>query len=36
MGFSREEYWSGVPCLPPEDLCAIIDDEFKAVTSTIR
>ena len=20
MGFSRQEYWSGVPCLPPEDL----------------
>ena len=19
MGFSREEYWSGLPCLPPED-----------------
>ena len=20
MGFSRQEYWSGFPCLPPEDL----------------
>ena len=20
MGFSRKEYWSGLPCLPPEDL----------------
>ena len=20
MGFSRQEYWSGLPCLPPEDL----------------
>ena len=20
MGFSRQEYWSGVPCLPPRDL----------------
>ena len=20
MGFSRQEYWSGVPCLPPGDL----------------
>ena len=20
MGFSRQEYWSGVPCPPPEDL----------------
>ena len=20
MGFSREEYWSGLPCPPPEDL----------------
>ena len=20
MGFSREEYWSGLPCSPPEDL----------------
>ena len=20
MGFSRKEYWSGVPCPPPEDL----------------
>ena len=20
MGFSRHEYWSGFPCLPPEDL----------------
>ena len=20
MGFSREEYWSGLPCLPPGDL----------------
>ena len=19
MGFSRQEYWSGLPCLPPED-----------------
>ena len=20
MGFPRQEYWSGLPCLPPEDL----------------
>ena len=20
MGFTRQEYWSGLPCLPPEDL----------------
>ena len=20
LGFSREEYWSGLPCLPPRDL----------------
>ena len=20
MGFSRQEYWSGLPCRPPEDL----------------
>ena len=20
MGFSRQEYWSGLPCLPPDDL----------------
>ena len=20
MGFSRQEYWSGLPCLPPADL----------------
>ena len=20
MGFSRQEYWSGLPCLPPEEL----------------
>ena len=20
MGLSRQEYWSGLPCLPPEDL----------------
>ena len=20
MGFSRQEYWSGLPCCPPEDL----------------
>ena len=20
MGFSRKEYWSGLPCPPPEDL----------------
>ena len=20
MGFSRQEYWSGLPCLPPQDL----------------
>ena len=20
MGFSRQEYWGGLPCLPPEDL----------------
>ena len=20
MGFSKQEYWSGLPCLPPEDL----------------
>ena len=20
MGFSRREHWSGLPCLPPEDL----------------
>ena len=20
IGFSRQEYWSGLPCLPPEDL----------------
>ena len=20
MGFSRQESWSGLPCLPPEDL----------------
>ena len=20
MGFSRQEYWSGLPCFPPEDL----------------
>ena len=20
MGFSRQEYWSGLPCLPPRDL----------------
>ena len=20
VGFSREEYWSGLPCPPPEDL----------------
>ena len=20
MGFSRQEYWSGLPCYPPEDL----------------
>ena len=21
LGFSRQEYWSGLPCPPPEDLC---------------
>ena len=21
MGFSRQEYWSGLPCPPPGDLC---------------
>ena len=20
MGFTRQEYWSGLPCFPPEDL----------------
>ena len=20
MGFSRQEYWNGPPCIPPEDL----------------
>ena len=21
VGFSRQEYWDGLPCPPPEDLC---------------
>ena len=26
MGFSQQEYWSGLPCPPPEDL---LDPEIK-------
>ena len=29
MGFSRQEYWSGLPCPPPEDLP---DPGIKPVT----
>ena len=29
MGFSRQEYWSGLPCLPPEDLS---DPEIKSAS----
>ena len=31
MGFSRQEYWSGSPCLPPEDL---LDPGIKHVSPT--
>ena len=30
MGFSRQEYWSGLPCLPPGDL---FESGIKQVTS---
>ena len=29
MGFSRQEYWSGLPCLPPGDLP---DPEIKPMS----
>ena len=28
-GFSRQEYWSGLPCLPPGDL---LDPEIKPMS----
>ena len=31
MGFSRQEYWSGLPCPPPEDL---LDPEIKGMSLT--
>ena len=34
MGFSRQEYWSGVPCPPPEDLSDPgIEPAFPASTA---
>ena len=33
MGFSRQEYWSGLPCPPPEDLPDLgIKPESPALT----
>ena len=29
MGFSKQEYWSGLPCLPPRDLP---DQEIEATS----
>ena len=29
MGFTRQEYWSGLPCLPPGDL---LTPEIKAMS----
>ena len=31
MGFPRQEYWSGLPCLPPE---ALLDPGVKLVVLT--
>ena len=31
MGFSRQEYWSGLPCAPPEDL---LNPEIEPVSLT--
>ena len=33
MGFSRQEYWSGLPCLPPEDLP---DPGIKSVSLALQ
>ena len=33
MGFSREEYWSGLPCPPPEGLP---DPEIESRSLTLR
>jgi len=33
MGFSRQEYWSGFPCPPPQDL-SNSEIEPKSLTST--
>ena len=32
MGFSRQEYWSGSPCPPPED---IPDPQLKSMSLTL-
>ena len=33
MGFSRQEYWSGLPCPPPEDLP---DTGIEPVSSALQ
>ena len=33
IGFSRQEYWSGLPCLPPEDLS---DPGIEPRSSTLQ
>ena len=33
MGFTRQEYWSGLPCPPPGDLP---DPEIKPVSPTLK
>ena len=31
MGFSRQEYWSGLPCPPPEDLPEVLNPHLLHV-----
>ena len=36
MGFSRQEYWSGLPCLPPEDLPNLGIDPTSLVSPALE
>ena len=28
MGFSRQEYWSGLPCPPPEEFPTVVENKL--------
>ena len=36
MGFSRQEYWSGLPCLPPGDFPDLGIEPVSPVAPTLQ